>query len=498
LITALFLAVLAPQVQLAAQEHHHYKLIDTGTFGGPSSWVNVFNPNFPPVLNERGTVAGFADTSMPDPFLPNFCFTDCYVSQTFQAGSQGPLKDIGSLLRGASSAALWISGNGLIAGVSENGETDPLYSGFPELRAVLWRQGNITDLGTLPGGGYESVANAVNSSGQVVGAALNTVPDANSMALGNFWFFNVAYGYQSRAFLWDKQNGMQDLGTLGGTDAEALMVNDQRQIVGESYINSTPSTFCANNFGFALTTGAFIWENGEMTNLGTFGGTCTLATYLNNQGEVVGISTLAGDPFARAFLWEHGSLHKLPNAFGPDRTSALGINEAGDIVGWATMPNQINHATLWKNGMMTDLGTLEGDQCSYGWVLNERKQVVGVSATSCLSPNHVFLWENGSIVDLNTLIPPDSPVYLTTPETINDSGEIAGTGADSKGNTHAFLLIPCDENHPGIEGCDYSLVDANTTAATRVPAPAPRTTTNRRRGAANSMLRPLGRWFPHE
>jgi probable HAF family extracellular repeat protein len=204
LLMSLVLAVQSP-----AQQQPRYKLIDLGTFGGPQSYVNIPN-NYAPVLTDRGTVAGWADTAAPDPY-PGFCFNeDCFVSHAFQSRN-GVTTDLGALPGGASSASNWISANGLIAGFSENGDIDPLSPGFPQLRAVVWKDGRINDLGTLPAGGYESIGNAVNSRGQVVGLATNTIPD-------NFSLFGPT---QSRAFLW--QDGvMQDLGTLGGTDALAV------------------------------------------------------------------------------------------------------------------------------------------------------------------------------------------------------------------------------------------------------------------------------------
>jgi len=68
-------------------------------------------------------------------------------------------------------------------------------------------------------------------------------------------------------------------------------------------------------------------------------------------------------------------------------------------------------------------------------------------------------------VDLNTLLPPGSSVLVPNAIGINDRGEIAAKGVLPNGDQHAVLLIPCDENHPGVEGCDYSLVDAATAAA---------------------------------
>ena len=83
------------------------------------------------------------------------------------------------------------------------------------------------------------------------------------------------------------------------------------------------------------------------------------------------------------------------------------------------------------------------------------------------------------MVDLNTLIPPGSSLQLVYAIGINDRGEIAGNGVPVGVPTapptqdtmsHAFLLIPCDEGHPNLEGCDYSLVDA--TSAAQRPADA--------------------------
>ena len=141
----LFVALAIP-VPLTAQgnqnhthRHHHYKLVDLRTFGGPQSYVNGAQ-----VLNDRGTVAGWADTSTPDPYYPNVCFNpDCFVSHAFQ-WQRGVLNDLGALPDGQSSFAGWVSANGLIVGNSQNGEIDPLLPGVPEIRAVLWREGQNT------------------------------------------------------------------------------------------------------------------------------------------------------------------------------------------------------------------------------------------------------------------------------------------------------------------------------------------------------------------
>ena len=448
-VTVLVVALALP-VEVTAQSTR-YKLIDLGTFGGPNSFLPG---QFPPAqdLNNGGTVAGAADTTMPDPN----CFFDCFVFHAFR-WQNGHLTDLGVLPGGSVSSAVWISASGLILGNADNGEIDPLTHGL-ENRGVLWKHGQITNLGTL--GGNNSFPSSVNNGGQVVGGAANAIPDPYPVFIGA--------GQQSRAFLW--QNGaMEDLGTLGGPDAAASFVNDRGQIAGVSFTDST-----ANASTGLPTIHPFLWQNGIMQDLGSFGGLGSMGNFsngispevnhLNSRGEVAGTSPLAGDQTYHAFLW-NGTLTDL-GTLGGDNSKAYWVNDAGDVVGEADLPGSQTHdAFLWKNGVMTDLGSVGSDPCSNAYVINSKGQIVGES-TNCHGVGlHAFLWQNGGpMIDLNTFVPPGADLQVHNPVYINDRGEITAIGLLPSGDQHAVLLIPCGE---GTEGCRDAAQSADATAESR-------------------------------
>jgi len=438
-------------------KHHHYKLIDLGKLGGPQSIIyeQVTRP-----LNNQGIVVSCADTSNLDPNSPQnpyFIYPDSKVDPYIQHISQwgnGIKTDLGALPGGTSSCTQWINERGDVVGGSANGVMDDL-TGYPEVVATLWKDGTIHDLGTL--GGNESVAYALNDWGRVVGWASNEIPDPFAFAVF------AAGATQAHAAMW--RNGViHDLGTLGGPDSAAYFVNRRGQIAGQSLTNSIPNA----TTGFP-TQDPFLWENGRMIDLGSLGGTNGYPLSMNNWGQIVGQSNLAGDQTLHAFLWDRGALKDL-GTLGGQFSSAYQINDAGEIAGYSTLPgDQVFHPFFWKNGAMFDLGTVGGEPCGYAIGISSAGQVVGASYDCNLSGYSAFLWENGSIVDLNTLIPPGSDLHLRQGISMNARGEIAGEGLLSNGDLQAYLLIPCDENHPDVEGCDYSLMDAAAAAQVRAP-----------------------------
>ena len=467
------ITISAPTSAAAATEasgrHHHYKLIDMGTFGGPASSINF--PFFAGTLDNRGMTVGWSAT--PVPTLPTSSFLICggidgvvpFITHAFQWN--GTVKDLGTFAPSETNCSepFFMNSKGEVVGASETADIDPQFFDLQQIHGVLWKDGQMIDLGSL--GGHQVAAFGINDRGQIIGNSTNTIPDP-------FCFFGTV---QNRMFLWE-QGQMRDIGTLGGNCAGPGAINERGQVVGNSATsaNANPLT------GFP-TTDPFLWEEGKgMMDLGSLGGAFGSASSLNNGGQIVGQSSIASDPGAcngfpdnnnlncHAFLWDQGSLLDLTtSSIGGSPEWIAAINDAGDIVGWGSFPSSTLEAFLWRNGVATDLGNLGG--CgSFSQSINFQSQIVGGAFSCDAAVVRAFLWEDGSIVDLNTLIPAGSNLQLAVARNINDRGEIVGDGVPpgAPPNSfafHGFLLIPCDENHPDIEGCDYSLVDASTGAS---------------------------------
>ena len=441
---ALF-AGLVSATELTAQEHR-YKLVVIETSGGPQGYGDPGHGAAN--INNQGTAVGVADTSTPDPFFPNFnplfssnigMYPLVYHAFTTRGGA---LVDLGGLPfdglpGGGDSNASFITENGLVSGQALNGSIDPL-TGWPAESPVLWKDGQIINLGSL--GGYEGGTSQANSRGQVAGVTTNAVPDPFSIVYAVFNGFSN--GTQTRAFLWDEKRGMQDLGTLGGPDAVAAFINEGGQVAGASYTTSTA------NAGEFPTQDPFLWENGKMIDLGTLGGTSGFSGGLNNRGDICGISNTLGDQTAHVFLWTPpGPIRDLGTLGGPNAYEVGGMNDAGEFVGFADTPTSV-HGFLWNGSEMIDVGTLAGDCFSGAFGINARTQVVGQSISCDFTVFRAFLWQNGHIIDLNVFVPPGSDLTLTDVEKINDRGEMFGEGMLSNGDSRAFLLIPVGNDDP--------------------------------------------------
>jgi len=181
-----------------------------------------------------------------------------------------------------------------------------------------------------------------------------------------------------------------------------------------------------------------------MVDTGTLGGTLGYPNWLNNKGQLVGQSNLAGDDIYHPFLWQKGRKMRDLGTLGGDSGTATWINDAGEIVGgtW-TKANRAFHAVLWRNGKAHDLGVLTGYKHSLAYSINSKGQIVGCLTNDLTNGcSRGFLWENGTMFDLNKLISAGSGLTLSMPLNINDRGEIATWAVKQAFYVHAVLLTP--------------------------------------------------------
>jgi len=219
-----------------------------------------------------------------------------------------------------------------------------------------------------------------------------------------------------------------DLGTLGWFHSEGAGVNNSGVAVGRSDANIANTPYRA------------FYNDGTMHGLGTFGGNQSFGTAINNSGQVVGGASTG--PINHAFLYTNGVMQDLGTlGSASKRSEAYGINDSGWVVGDSGITNStVFHAFVYHNGAMTDLGTLGGPSLSlytnsFAYDVNNSGQVVGDSEFSAAgnSGTHAFVWQNGVMTDIGTL-----GGTVSRAHGINDSGQIAGSSLTAGNVFHAF------------------------------------------------------------
>lgn len=362
--------------QLQLTSPASYTIRDLGPVGGP--------PGQPFVLKNDGLVSGSAAVASG--------------AENAVLWLNGAMADIGNPgLKGRNSIAFGVNEIGQAVGEAETSASDPTGEDFCGFQALgfsssattclpfLWQNGVMTPLQTL--GGTNGFANQINNRSVAAGGAENTTLDSGCPA---------PQKYQFKPVIW-QQGQVHELSTNGDPDGIAFAINDKGQVVGAS---GQCTTFNPVSFVYLLPVHALLWQNGTTTDLGTLGGSFgNIAFSVNNQGQVVGPSDLAGDLTFHGFLW----------------TQATG---------------------------MQDLGTVQDDVASAALAINDGGVVVGASLDANFN-SRAFVRQNGNLVDLNALIAGDSPLYLLLACSINSSGQIVGLAFDtSTGDLHGYLASP--------------------------------------------------------
>ena len=322
--------------------------------------------------------------------------------------------DLGAVTGANSSLGWHINSSENVAGFEED------TSGNPD--AWYLSCSSFTSLGTL--GGADAESHGINNAGMVAG------------------WSHIASGHR-RAFSWTSGGGLVNLGVISArTDSEAQSVNTSSEIVGMVMIFAGGAPV-SNRLAFLYLPLAAYTLGAGMNSLGTLGGTQSQAMDINDSGRVVGGAQNGSGNF-RPFRWNTGTMTDLGTLGGdsvlPDHR-AEAVNTSGNIAGRSYTAGAAQRAFYW-NGSMTDLGVLTGGTESWAFGLNDSNVVVGTSDVSS-SVFRAFVWDStNGLRNLNNLIPTGTGWTLIRATDINNDGFITGFGTNGSAQNRAFLLTP--------------------------------------------------------
>jgi probable HAF family extracellular repeat protein len=371
---------------LAVAQAPQYSVTDLGVVG----------PNGQPfVITNKGLISGSVEATAAGPIHAVVWYRGLETDISAALAAAG--------FTGPNSQAIWVNERAQVAGLAETSETDPHDEDFcgngDHLVCLpfLSQFGALHLTSALPTlGGTNGVALTINSRGQVAGYAENATLDTNCPA---------PQKYQFEPVLWTNGSAQELIPVAGDLEGLAWAVNDKGQVAGASGACAPFNPIFGNSL---QPLHAILWDADGMPNdLGNLGGTGhgvgIFAKNLNNQGQVVGWSDLKGDQTFGAFIWSKATgMQPLPGPLPGDVSSgALGINDAGVVVGASLNTGFIPTAVIWQNGV------------------------------------------NGVMTNLNTLIPDGSALQLWTACSITSRGEIIGIAfSTSDGNFHGYKLTP--------------------------------------------------------
>ncbi|MEL6355068.1 MAG: hypothetical protein AAFR58_25495 [Cyanobacteria bacterium J06627_28] len=401
------------------------------------------------VLRTSGSVIipriGFA-IALSAPLLFQALPANAFVPHRYQ------VTDLGSL-GGTSSLAYGLNEAGDVVGVAEDAD------GIN--RAFVWSDGTMT---ALPDLGVGGIAYDINSSGNITGA-VDTGQDYARPWDGRISSVDNVALWQTNQ---QQTNQLVNLGNLGG-----IPRGEGRRLTDDGWIVGTASAPLPSVPEEDIWQRAFVALPGDdsLHDAGTFPGDIRSFIFdLNGSKQAPGfsVSDNRGGPAAtQAGLWQFkpdGSVQSITplEPLAPDQTSvALGINEAGEVVGRSATAEGQNVTVYWGAGQTSPelLPVLSENPGSYvrAWQINDSSLVVGELRDATDEERFATLWAPSNTqnndgwvnVDLQTLIPGDSGWDLSGALSINNSWQIVGYGT-LEGEQRSFLLTPTSVPEPGL------------------------------------------------